>query len=551
VSPLKKNVDKLEIFREGKKLVLERAEAADKPGGAGEWKVVEPIEYPANDRQVRSLISRLERLEFWEVLTENREDFDDLAVSEEKGTRLRVFAKEDLLADMIVGKAITAKLAGRSQSYTAVRKQGSGKVWKVIGSLKYIFDKPLSRWRDSKILDLKRDRLAALAVIAEDGSFVAATRDPEEKDRAKKQKNWKLAASKPEFQEIDQTELGRMGSSISRLRAKGFADEAKPEETGLAKPFRKVVVVYKAKAAKKPEKGAKKPREGAKGKKKGAGEAVEAGDGAKEQKEKTEPPVAAATPVEAGTGPTGVAAIDSLIKRPGYEAHVVLIGKEEKKQKARYVKLEDKKQVFLVRETALANALKDIAQLRDKTVVKVDPSNVVGIEVRHEKGTTVLKREKVEPPKKKKDQKDEKGKKQEPATAWKVVKPKSLQKEEIAVDRVVKMLESRFRARSFANTADPEKTGLRKPVGRVILRLAKGPRITILVGKEAEKNRRYVQVQGKPEVYVMGSYPLSQLYKPPLKWKKPKRPQGMGRGRRRRGGVPPSMIRRRRMKTGR
>jgi hypothetical protein len=564
VSPLKQKIDKLEITRKGKTYVIKRIEKGKKPTDVGKWKITKPIDYPANDRHIRSLINRLERLEFWEVLTTNPADFKELQVTKETGTVLRVFAGDKLLADMIVGESITAKMAGRSQSYTAVRKAASNDVWKVIGSMSYVFDKPLSRWRENTIVKEKRDRLAALALVDPAGNHLTATRDPKEDDRQKKYKNWVLESAQPEIPELDQTEFGRVASAISRLTAKDFADEKKLAETGLDKPTRKIVAVYKELRldtdSSKQKKGESKKDDGNEGDdKKGDGKKGDGkkGDGKKKDSNKTAekksdtakkadaaPKTAAAedTPPPGPLGP-----ITQMKSKDGYKTYVVLIGKEDKKKKAYYVKLADKKQIFTVRSSALKYLLGDISSYRDKTVVAVEPEKLVAIEVQHEKGTTVL--EKKQKKAKKTDQKakdeDKKGKKdanKKPTMTWTAVKPKDLELDVGGVKRITRTLESRFRARAFAKETDPQKTGLNKPTGRVILRLADGSKITLLIGKEAKKRQRYLQVKGKPDIYLMGSYPLNQLYKPPEKWKKRKRPAG-GRRRRR---MPPGMMRRRR-----
>ena len=236
-----------------------------------------------------------------------------------------------------------------------------------------------------------------------------------------------------------------------------------------------------------------------------------------------------------------------MAKDPNYEVHEILLGKEQPKAKTRYVKQAKNPQVFSVPTRSLKNLEKKVLDFKDKTVIRIDAKKLTRIEVQHPKGKTVLVR-KEEAPKKdaKKDAKKDKkkaDKKAKPKMVWTVEEPKVLKLDTAGVDRVARMLEKRFRARSYAETTEPEKTGLDKPEGRVLLTVEGERRpVELLVGKEKDKRKRFLQVKGKPEVYLMGPHPLGQIYKEPEKWKKRKRPQGMGRGGRRR--MPPGMMRR-------
>ena len=65
-------------------------------------------------------------------------------------------------------------------------------------------------------------------------------------------------------------------------------------------------------------------------------------------------------------------------------------------------------------------------------------------------------------------------------------------------------------------------------------RKAKRVVVVVLVGKEASKRERYVQIKGKPDIYIMRQYTLQRVWKGKDKWKPPKRRPG-GRGKPGRG----------------
>lgn len=552
-SPIKKEVDRIELTRNGKTIVLERTKKGEGAHDVGEWKMVKPVDYKANTGKIRQLINRIERLEFWEVYTKRKEDFKDLKVDGESGVRAKIMAGKRVLADMIIGKTIQTKIADRNQTYTAVRKHSSNTVWKVVGSLTNVFDQPADKWRDSEILSEKQDRIAGLVIKDSDGSLLAAKRNPDETDRQKKRNNWELVASTPTLDKLDQNDFSRLSTSVARLRAKDFADDKKPEDVGLDKPERKIFAIFKKETAKKPEKpgettGAEKTdTEKTKEDEKKVREKPDSGDASEETG-------ASGAEVEGKTGPTGIPAIDSMASNPDYVVHEIKLGKEDKENKTRYLKLAQNSQIFAIAHTSARNLEKKITEYRDKTVLELDPSQIVKLEVQHPKGKTVLAKVPSKPKEedKKGDKKEDKKEKKadsEKVMVWEAQEPKDLELDKAAVDRLMKTLEGRFRARQFSETTDPEKTGLKKPTGRVIFTLKDNRKtVELLIGDEQEKRQYYVQVKGKPEVYIIGSYPLTQVYKEPDKWKKRARgsmPPGMGRGGMR---MPPQGMRRRNMR---
>ena len=524
-SPIRKKVDRIELTKKGKTLVIKRTAPGKKKMDVGTWEIVSPKKYKASSSAIRGLFSKLERLEFWDVLSKNPADFKDLGVDDASATRLRVFAGDKLLADMLVGKTITATVGDRKQTYTAVRKFGTNVVWKMGGSARYIFDKPLEKWRDDYIVNKSRDHMALLAMVDKD-DIIAATRNPDESDSAKKYRNWELLSAKPEIRALDQTDLGRVASTLSRLRAKDFADDAKPDQVGLDTPRRLVIAVFKKKTTDKAQRADDKTKKAddktkkADDKTKAArkadrphGKAAKAADAKAADKAKApeadpsklDPKLLALIKKVAGQeGPE----LDRVLRilagytaDPHYEVVVLLVGKDKPKDKATYLKRFDSPQVFLIRSYSTKTLTMPSVQFQDKTVLKLDPQTITEITVQHEKGTVHLVK---------------KGDK------WTAVQPKDLDKNlnRAMVDRVVNLFKARFKARSFSKVTAPAKTGLNKPKGKVILKTKKRT-YEILVGNEAQRNQYYVQVKGAKDVFVMGSYPLFQVYKAPDRWKKP------------------------------
>jgi len=512
VHPVLKKIDRVEITKDGKTAKIKRLKAGDMRRNFGEWEVVAPYKYPADPFAVRQVLQRLTSLRYWEPFTKDPKDHASVGV-DSSGFRIAAFAGSRTVADLYLGKEISTKMGDRPMTYTYMRAHGSKTVWKLKGSLKSLTRRDVNAWREPKILKLKRDEIFEISLTAPEGTVVL-TRDPKEKDPKKRNKNWKIASATPPLASIEQGDISRMASTLSYLRAKDFADKIKPAEAGLDKPRYTISLKVQAKR--------KKPKKKAKTK--------------DEKKDETKTPEVTSYTLLFGK------TITKKVKR----------GKREVDEKLVYLKTKAKPQIFLVQEARLKALMKSPSDLRNRTIIKVDKGQrIVRIEVHKGKEKVILAMEKLK---------------------WTAVEPKDLKFTDRSVKRDVKMLATRFTAKEFSKVTDPKKTGLDKPEGRVLITIETAPPapakpakpakkaqkgdkaapkpapkatpkpagkvkrvvLEILVGKEASKRERYVQVKGKPDIYIMRQYTLQRVWKGKDKWKPPKRRPG-GPGMRGRG----------------
>jgi hypothetical protein len=208
-------------------------------------------------------------------------------------------------------------------------------------------------------------------------------------------------------------------------------------------------------------------------------------------------------------------------------------GKREVEEKLVYLKTKAKPQIFLVPEARLKSLMKSPAELRNRTIIKLEKNQrIVRLEVHKGKEKLILAMKKLK---------------------WTAVEPKDLKLTDQGVKRDVKMLATRFTAKEFSKEKDPKKTGLGKPEGRLIVTIETTPPkankgdkgkpapkvapkragkrvvVVIHIGKKVGKRERYVQVKGKPDVYILRQHTLGRIWKGKDKWKPPKRRPG-GRG---------------------
>lgn len=181
VHPAIAKIDRIEIGKGGTTLEIKRTKAGDGRRSFGEWNIVKPFKYRADEYAVRQVIQRATTLRYWETATNDPKEHGSLGVTDSTGLRVKLFEGSRKIADFFIGKEVKATLNDRPMTYAYFRAAHQKTVWKIMGSLRLLTQKELSQWRDPKILRLKRDDVVKIGLTTKDGSIVV-TRDPKEKD---------------------------------------------------------------------------------------------------------------------------------------------------------------------------------------------------------------------------------------------------------------------------------------------------------------------------------------------------------------------------------
>ncbi len=238
-SPVQKDVDRVVITRTDQTIELKRSQPGVRAGDVGKWDVAKPSKAPADRFAVRNLLNRLERM----VIQEKAEDvlpkhYARHGLDDKRGIRCQVYIGDKVIADMIVGKAERPKRGarrGRGGITTLIRKSGTNDVYRVTGSLTYIFKRAATGWRDATVIRVLREDLAGLSLKLINGELVLK-RNAAETNPRKRFSNWQIVTSKPEISSLDQSAVTRLVSVLTRLRATSFVKADNPAETGLDKP---------------------------------------------------------------------------------------------------------------------------------------------------------------------------------------------------------------------------------------------------------------------------------------------------------------------------
>lgn len=221
--------DTLEITKDGKATTLKRNGEA--------FSVTAPVAYAADKEAAKEAFEGIEQLEFGSVITDQKAKHKEFEVGE---GALHVVAKK---ADKAVANLYVGKSVG---SQTLVRLDGKDEVWQAKGSLKYKFDKDAAGWRDKAITTFTEADANRLEVKAADGSRVVMEKAVKDADAgAGGDEGWQVKESSLPISHLDKSVPEGIVSALASLRANDFADEAKPEETGLATPKLTVTIATK------------------------------------------------------------------------------------------------------------------------------------------------------------------------------------------------------------------------------------------------------------------------------------------------------------------
>jgi hypothetical protein len=219
-------IESLEITREGKKVVVKKE--------GNKYRVVEPINYPAEEDSAKQAFEALEKAEFGTIISDQKSRHDEFEVGDKSP---RVIAKKDgkVVADLRIGKV--------SADHTLVRVEGKNEVWQMIGSNRWHFDRDPSGWRDKSITTFNSDDAERLEVVTDDGNKIVVTRQP--KGDAGVSNPWKVASSTGKVEPFDPQVANEMVTALYAFKANDFADGAAPADTGLDKPTLTVTVGLK------------------------------------------------------------------------------------------------------------------------------------------------------------------------------------------------------------------------------------------------------------------------------------------------------------------
>ena len=235
-------------------IVLTRGEAEGDSDPV--WNMEEPVKTDAHQQAVKTLLEKVGSLRVIDVASEMATSHEDLEVTENTGIRVQVFGGEDRIAHYIVGKSTGGN--------TMLRLPDQDIVYRVQGSLRYVFGKRTADWRDKRVFDLERDQIGWIELRNETGVYAfardiseddsewtmesidAVAPPPEEEEEEEEEGDSKAKTKRPPakapakaapervttIERFDQAKVRSIVTSLARLRCTDFHDGDVEEEMG-------------------------------------------------------------------------------------------------------------------------------------------------------------------------------------------------------------------------------------------------------------------------------------------------------------------------------
>ncbi|HEV7731072.1 MAG TPA: DUF4340 domain-containing protein [Candidatus Binatia bacterium] len=200
----------------------------------GTWRLTKPVDAPADDAMVKTLVSALTGAQITRTLDEVPTDLASFGL--DRGDPVVTLqTASGPLPPILLGKNLS--IGGK----TYVRIGNDGKVALTASTLKVGLNKQTKDLRDKQILTFQDDQVLRIDIQAAQGAPIALVR---------KDKNapWRI---EPGDLPADPTEVRSYLSSLRSTRAVDFPADVTPDTTGLATPGLSVTVTTSADGAQK------------------------------------------------------------------------------------------------------------------------------------------------------------------------------------------------------------------------------------------------------------------------------------------------------------
>jgi hypothetical protein len=192
------------------------------------YQIVAPGNYAADENVAKQAFEAVEKLEFRNVVSDQKAKQAEFEV-DDKALKLVVKKGDQVQAELLIGKSVGGN--------TLVRLPGKDEVWQGLGSFRYNFDRDTNGWRDKTIVKLTPADVEKIEVKGKDGGRTVVKANGPDK--------WTVVESTVPVDKLDNTVPAGIVSTLSSWVTNDFADNTKPEQTGLASPQNTITVSLK------------------------------------------------------------------------------------------------------------------------------------------------------------------------------------------------------------------------------------------------------------------------------------------------------------------
>jgi len=190
------------------------------------WYIVGKEEYPADPQLVKEAIEKVKGIKKLNLVSRKKDKQALFEVKEGMGTEVMFFGPGNKeIAQLFIGKS------GPDLFSTYIRRAKSEEIFLYGEYLKGSFDRQVNIWRDKTIFDFNANEVTELK-IAKKKETILLSKDTKG--------NWHI--EQPISSLGEKTEVDKLLSTLSRLKAADFAKEEELKKSGLDKPAYRISV---------------------------------------------------------------------------------------------------------------------------------------------------------------------------------------------------------------------------------------------------------------------------------------------------------------------
>jgi hypothetical protein len=182
------------------------------------WKVTKPVNYPANQQNVKSTLDNLKEIQLKDVLDNGKAQYANYDLEDDKAVHVEAFKGQDKAFDAYFGKS-----GSRGQMTRVADKDG---VYVASGYSSYLYTREVKDWRDRELLKFEDGNVINVAINNDNGDY----------SFSKNGDNWTGTYKGKPIANFDQEKVKDMLRAYRTLSAEDFADDKQPADVGLDKP---------------------------------------------------------------------------------------------------------------------------------------------------------------------------------------------------------------------------------------------------------------------------------------------------------------------------
>ncbi|HEU4405097.1 MAG TPA: DUF4340 domain-containing protein [Polyangiaceae bacterium] len=205
---------------------------ADKPAVVLEkrgdkWFVAQPVDYPANLTNVKSMLDNLKEIKTKELIDPAAASYPEYGLDEAKAVHVVAYKGGEKAFDAYFGKS-----GGRGQM---ARKAGQDGVYAISGYSAFYYTREVKNWRDNEIVKFDDAAVNRVDLKNESGEYVFKKEDD----------TWSATLKNAKLERFDEAKVKDMLRAFKSLNAEDFGDNKSDAEAGLDKPAALVTITPK------------------------------------------------------------------------------------------------------------------------------------------------------------------------------------------------------------------------------------------------------------------------------------------------------------------